>query len=141
MKEIKAAPLLSVLLLCLVTFCVGYALGREENADAVRIYTERTASTTAAPDETDEGTEAPDATPTVTGEAALVNINRATAEELTALPGIGDTLAQRIVAYREEHGAFASVEAITEVSGIGEKRFEAIQNLITVEEPNENTDR
>ena len=56
----------------------------------------------------------------------------ATREELTVLPGIGDTLAGRIVDYRETHGGFASVEEIQNVSGIGEKRFAAIRDWITV---------
>lgn len=135
MKEIKAAPLLLTILLCFVAFCVGYGIGQEKDADAVRIYTERTA--TAAPTDAADDTQSPAATDAPT----LLNINRATARELTALPGIGDTLAQRIVAYREAHGDFASIDAITEVSGIGEKRFEAIQNLITVEETDENSNR
>lgn len=61
-----------------------------------------------------------------------LNINAATREELTTLPGIGDALAGRIIDYRETHGGFASVEEIQNVSGIGEKRFAAIRDLITV---------
>ena len=63
-----------------------------------------------------------------------LNINTATAEELTALPGIGDALAAQIIAYREENGAFAAAEDIMKVSGIGEKRFEALRDYITVED-------
>jgi competence protein ComEA len=62
-----------------------------------------------------------------------VNINRASAGELAErLPGIGPVLAQRIVDYRERNGGFKSSEEITEVSGIGEKRYEQIKDLITV---------
>lgn len=63
-----------------------------------------------------------------------LNINTATAEELTALPGIGDVLAQRIVAYRDAHGGFTSVEEIMNVSGIGQKRFESLRDFITLED-------
>jgi len=63
-----------------------------------------------------------------------VNINTATAEELTALPGIGEELARRIVDYREANGPFASVEALTEVSGIGQGKLAALEGWITVEE-------
>ena len=55
-----------------------------------------------------------------------------TVEELTALPGIGETLAQRIVDYREQHGDFTTVDGLRNVSGIGEKRLEAIREYITV---------
>lgn len=62
-----------------------------------------------------------------------VNINTATAEELQTLPGIGETLADRILSYRAANGAFTDIRQLMEVEGIGEKKFEAIANLITVE--------
>ncbi len=61
-----------------------------------------------------------------------VNINTASWEELTALDGIGDVLAKRIVAYREQNGPFSSAEELMEISGIGEKKFQAIREQITV---------
>lgn len=72
---------------------------------------------------------------TVSKQATIgkVNINTATVQELSVkLNGIGDGLAQRIVSYREKHGPFRSVEAIKNVSGIGDKKFESIRNSITV---------
>ncbi|MGE5390484.1 MAG: helix-hairpin-helix domain-containing protein [Deltaproteobacteria bacterium] len=62
----------------------------------------------------------------------LININSATAAELDALDGIGPTLSQRIIDYRTANGPFASVEDINNVSGIGDKKYEAIKNSITV---------
>ena len=59
-------------------------------------------------------------------EVEPIDINRAGAEELTALPGIGPALAQRIVAYREEHGPFPSIEALQQVSGIGPQTVQGI---------------
>ena len=63
-----------------------------------------------------------------------VNINTADAAQLEALDGIGPTLAQRIVAYREEHGPFADIESIMDVNGIGKGIFETIRQQITVED-------
>ncbi len=60
----------------------------------------------------------------------LININRADAETLTMLKGIGDVIGGRIVEYREENGEFESVEELIEVKGIGEKTLEKIRNRI-----------
>ncbi|MGN0115661.1 MAG: ComEA family DNA-binding protein [Acutalibacteraceae bacterium] len=70
-------------------------------------------------------------TPT-TAFSGVININTATAEELTQLKGIGEVIAGRIVDYRNENGAFSSIEDIMNVSGIGEKKFEAIRDNISV---------
>lgn len=61
-----------------------------------------------------------------------ININTAGIAELDSLPGIGEAYAKRIIEYRETNGLFKSIEEIKNVSGIGEKRFEAIKDLITV---------
>lgn len=63
-----------------------------------------------------------------------VNLNTADAEALTALPGIGEELAARIVEYREEHGPFKTVEELTEVPGIGQGKLAALEGLAAVEE-------
>ena len=62
----------------------------------------------------------------------LLNLNKATQVELMTLPGIGPTLAERIVRYREENGPFADVSEIKEIPGIGEKRYERIKQWIRV---------
>ena len=64
--------------------------------------------------------------------AGILEVNRATKEELMELPGIGETLAQRILDYRRERGAFKDPRELLEVSGIGESKYGALQGLITV---------
>lgn len=64
----------------------------------------------------------------------LTNINSASKIELMQLPGIGETTADRILAYREEHGGFSSVEELMNVSGIGQSKFDAIKDLISVDD-------
>ncbi len=63
----------------------------------------------------------------------LVNINTATMAELDALPGIGPSIAQRIVDYRTQNGPFKKIEDIKKVRGIGDALFKQIENLITVQ--------
>lgn len=60
-----------------------------------------------------------------------LDINGASAEELAALPGIGEVLAQRIVDYRAANGPFETVEDLTKVSGIGEKKLAELEGRIT----------
>ncbi|CAN5375638.1 helix-hairpin-helix domain-containing protein [soil metagenome] len=59
-----------------------------------------------------------------------VNVNSAGADELCALPGVGPSTAAAIVAYRTEHGPFASVEALDGVKGIGPKKLEAMRPYV-----------
>ena len=61
-----------------------------------------------------------------------ININTASRNELMDLSGIGEALAGRIIDYRNQHGRFSSIEDIMRVTGIGERRFEAIKDRITV---------
>lgn len=63
--------------------------------------------------------------------AALIDINTASQLELESLPGIGPSTAQKILTYRQEHGPFAQIEAILEVPGIGEVKFQQIRDLIS----------
>lgn len=79
------------------------------------------------------GASGADASPT--GEAALsVNLNTASVQELTELPGIGKTLAGRIVAYREENGPFIRIDQIMAVSGIGTGTYEKLRHYVRVRE-------
>jgi competence protein ComEA len=66
------------------------------------------------------------------GSGLLVNINSATQTELENLPGIGPTLAKRIIDYRNQYGFFDTIDSIKAVPGFGEAVFEQIKDLITV---------
>ena len=59
-----------------------------------------------------------------------ININKATAKELQQIKGIGKTIAERIVQYREEQGLFKAPEEIMKVKGIGAKTYDSIKDKI-----------
>lgn len=63
----------------------------------------------------------------------LININQATREELMTLPGIGEAKADMIMTYREEHGRFATIEEIKNISGIKDGVYNKICDLITTD--------
>lgn len=64
--------------------------------------------------------------------SAKININTAGVPELTALNGIGEATAKKILAYRKEHGKFQKPEDLLQVSGIGNAKYEAIRDQICV---------
>ena len=66
-------------------------------------------------------------------EGEKININTASALDLERLPGIGEKRAQDIVAYREEHGPFQSIEELDNVSGIGTGILSGLRDYVTVE--------
>lgn len=79
--------------------------------------------------------ETPLAAPAVTASEsgqARININTATAQELEALPGVGEVTAGRIVDFREENGSFRSVDDLIHVSGISTRTIDGLRDLATV---------
>lgn len=62
----------------------------------------------------------------------LININKADLEELQELDGIGEALAENIIAYRENNGKFKNIEDIKNVSGIGDSKYEKIKDSIKI---------
>lgn len=65
-----------------------------------------------------------------------IDINKATKEELMDLPGIGESIALRIIEYREKQGMIKSTDELMNVSGIGRKKFGVIKNHIKVQNHN-----
>lgn len=140
----RAVNLLLAITVLFVGITVGFSLGRNYNHAPV-VLSFPQAETTNAPTPstdsaatavTDSPTTAPTETVTVpeTSPAVTwpVNINTADLETLSALPGIGEVLAQRIIDYRQENGSFQALEELTNVKGIGTKRLEAILDYATV---------
>ena len=62
----------------------------------------------------------------------LINLNTATLQQLQTLPGIGPTLAQRIVAFREKNHGFKRIEELLAIPGISEKKWKAIRDKVEV---------
>lgn len=65
-------------------------------------------------------------------EGGLLALNRASANDLEGLPGVGPVLAERIVAYREQNGPFTEVEDLLQVGGIGEAKLASIRDLVRI---------
>ena len=64
-----------------------------------------------------------------------ININQASAKDFSNLPRIGTKVAERIVAYRKDHGAFARIEDLMEVKGVGEKLFTTLKPYLSLSGP------
>ena len=64
--------------------------------------------------------------------SGTININTAAAADFMRLPGIGESTANKIISYRNLNGEFKAIEEIMNVSGIGEKKFEAMKQFLTV---------
>jgi comEA protein len=61
-----------------------------------------------------------------------VNLNTATKDDLVLLPGIGESIAEQILIYRDEHGGFSSVEQLRKIKGIGAKKFEKLRPYVKI---------
>ena len=120
----KAALVMVIVTLLFCAFSVGYFLGRSTGKTVIQLSTIATAPPTEEPSDLTN--------PTTETHAFPLNINTATAQELTLLPGIGETLASRIVSYRDTHGSFETLAELLNVEGLGEKKLETILDYITI---------
>lgn len=121
MKNIEQTVLLCITVLC-VGLMAGILIGKNGAAQTVALSEYDKISINESAQTASEKNES----------VGKININSATAEELSMLPGIGNTYANRIVEYRINNGQFTSVEQVMNVKGIGSTRFDAIKNYITV---------
>ena len=118
----SSQKLLIGLTLVFSAFIVGLFIGRNYNRQPVQMQPLPAVTAPAVIPPVD-----------ITGpaEPSIININTATAQQLQTLPGIGPTIAERIVSYREENGVFESVGELFNVPGIGEKKLEEIWDYVT----------
>lgn len=145
MKRKTAELLLLLLVAAVLAFLSGYALGEANRSKTVELTVQQSAEPTRRDeihppaDTTTEPSTPPAQTAPTERTGGLLELNTAGKEELMELPGIGEVLAERIIAYRQENGSFHAVEDLLNVDGIGEKRLDAIRDLITVEAAYEDT--
>ena len=112
----------------LVVLLVGGGLLMLKKSD-----TNKTAIEIVEPEGVSETNEVKGVVEEAEADSDFININTANQKELESLPGIGVKTAEKIVDFREENGGFGSVEDIMEVKGIGDGKFEDIEELISVE--------
>lgn len=120
----------TVLLLCLtlvfLSFLLGFFVGRNQTGPVAEIQI----ADLPAPTETESAEPAEETEPSQP--QYPIDINTADLSALTALPGIGPVLAQRIIDYRDANGAYSSVYDLLNVEGIGEQRLEDLLPYATI---------
>ena len=122
----KISGLEALVLVATVLFAIGTGLWFLQSTPEPSL----TMVQTEHPPEPVQAREVPEAPGLLPGE--VMDLNTVSAADLTRLPGIGEKKAADLIAWRESHGGFPSVEAITEVKGIGAKTLERLRPYLTV---------
>lgn len=122
MKKVLTHPVVIGLLMCAMFVC-GVIWGRHSTTSVLKLKINKETERPYA-----EEKEQPAPSDYVI--ADKININDATVEVFAILPGLNQSLAEKIVAYRNEHGPFDSVDELRNVNGIGEKKLNAIRKYI-----------
>lgn len=130
MKKDNAFLLVGLTIL-FVGFILGMIVGRSIVKDPVVIQVPESSPPITFPPETDPHPATAESTGQTDGR---ININTASVEVLDTLPGIGPTIAVRIVEYRQEHGPFQKIVELTLVEGIGTAKLNQIYNLVKLED-------
>ena len=122
MKNQHIWPLITITIV-FFAFLLGFFFGRQISPDPIQIsavLSDGPVNVTAEPANPEKTVTFP------------ININTAEKLELTALPGIGEVLAGRIIEYREQNGGFSTVDELMNVSGISNNRFNAIKDYVSL---------
>ena len=136
-KKIEVREQVGVILLAAVLVMSGLLLIKQKDAPAT--FTESAVSGAANSSSNVSEKAVANSSSATNGQAAassnksaLININKASLEELDTLPGVGPATAQKIVDYRTQNGGFKSIEGIMDVSGIGEVKYAQLKDKISI---------
>ncbi len=137
-KVVRTAVFLTIL--CSI-FVIGFSAGKRSGREGV-VLVSSVPSVSSETDVRDDNADSfvldDSAVSAVSGSEfsdneILIDLNTASVEQLTTVPGIGEATASKIVEYRSKIGKFESVDELIEVKGIGEKKLEVLRNYFTVE--------
>jgi competence protein ComEA len=140
MNERRVIQFAVGLTVLLCVFIVGFSIGGGSKSKALVLVSSSSAAESSAVSESSASTAPSEAVSAAESSAESAeelqpfNLNTATKEQLVALPGVGDVIAERILDYRTKVGNFMTIEELLNVDGIGEKKLEEIRPYLYLEE-------